>query len=70
MTEKDHYRYGMDRKIDPSIPVLRQRIRDLEITLRSAHAELEEHGHPELPECECRVAQVLRTPVNPEANAK
>jgi hypothetical protein len=30
MTEMDHYRYGMYRKIDPSIPALRERIRELE----------------------------------------
>lgn len=36
MTEKDHYKYGLDRKIDPSIPMLRARIRELEATLREA----------------------------------
>lgn len=40
MTEKDHYKYGMDRKIDPSIPMLRARIRQLEDAIRWACGEV------------------------------
>lgn len=34
VAEKDHYKYGMERKIDPSIPLLRKRIRELEEAVR------------------------------------
>lgn len=35
MAEKDHYKVGLGRKIDPSIPALRARIRRLEGVLAS-----------------------------------
>lgn len=43
---------------------------DLLWTLRSAHEELTDHGHQELPECECRIASILKRTSNPEGNAK
>lgn len=59
MSEKDHYKYGLDRKIDPSIPILRGRIRVLESVLREAHDEMTNHGHQELNECGCKIAREL-----------
>ncbi len=34
VSEKDHYKYGIERKIDPRIPMLRARVRELEEALK------------------------------------
>jgi hypothetical protein len=69
MSEKDHYKFGLasGRKIDPSIPMLRGKIRVLEGLLREAHDELTDHGHQELPECGCKIARELCFANNTEA---
>lgn len=59
MSEKDHYKYGFDRKIDTRIPKLQGRIRVLKSVLREAHDELTNHGHEELSECDCKIAREL-----------
>ena len=46
---------------------LAKRVEQLEQTLRFAHAELTDHGHQELPECECRIAYVLRATAETKA---
>lgn len=42
------------------------RIEALEAALRTAHAELTDHGHQELPECECRIAHLLASSLETE----
>jgi hypothetical protein len=61
MSENDHYKFGLasGRKIDPSIPMLRGKIRILEGLLKEAHDELTNHGHQELPDCDCKIAREL-----------